>query len=91
LGQGSAVPVGHPRAAVLKGLFRALDAMATQRGISREQLALAWLLKHPAGIIPIVGSTQPQRIRQAADAAQVELSREDWYTLLNAARGERLP
>ncbi len=91
LGQGSAVPAGHPRAAALAGLLRALDGMAARRGISREQLALAWLFKHPAGIIPIVGSTQPQRIRQAAAAAQVELSREDWYTLLNAARGERLP
>jgi predicted oxidoreductase len=48
-------------------------------------------MRHPSGIIPIVGSTQPKRIRQAAAASQVELSREDWYALLNAARGERLP
>jgi len=91
LGQGSAAPAGHPRAAALAALFAVMDGMAAKKGILREQLALAWLLKHPSGIIPIVGSTKPERIRQAAQAAQVELSREDWYVLLNAARGERLP
>ena len=87
LGQGSQ-PQGAP---ALAGLLKALDAMAARRGALREQLALAWLLKHPSGIIPIVGSTQPERIRQAAAAAELELSREEWYALLNAARGERLP
>ncbi len=56
-----------------------------------EAVALAWLLKHPARIQPIVGTVQPDRIRQAAAADQLELSREDWYRLLLAARGEPLP
>jgi predicted oxidoreductase len=68
-----------------------LDQYATQYGASRSAVALAWLLKHPAGIIPIVGSTDPERIRGAAKAAAINLSREDWYQLLGAARGERLP
>ena len=54
-------------------------------------VALAWLLKHPAGIVPIVGSTNPARIREAMQALEVELAREDWYRLLVAGRGEPLP
>jgi predicted oxidoreductase len=70
---------------------RELDVLAKTYGASRTVIALAWLLGHPSGIVPIVGSTNPARIREAAQAAEVELSREDWYRLLEVARGERLP
>jgi len=69
----------------------ALDVVAAARGASRVAVALAWLLKHPSGILPIVGSTQPERIRDAAKAADLDLTRDEWYTLLIAARGEALP
>jgi predicted oxidoreductase len=68
-----------------------LDAIAKARGTSRIVIALAWLLKHPAGIQPIVGTTNPDRIREAAKAADLELTREEWYRLLIAARGEPVP
>ncbi len=68
-----------------------LDAQAGALGTTRGNVALAWLLKHPAGIVPIVGSTRPEKIREAADADAIELTRESWYRLLEAARGERLP
>jgi predicted oxidoreductase len=54
-------------------------------------VALGWLLKHPAKILPVVGSTNPQRIREAVRATDLELTREEWYRLLIAARGEPLP
>jgi len=91
LGDGGGVPDGHPRAATLRGLLGTLDAVARRLGVSRTVLALAWLLRHPAGIVPIVGSANPERIRDAAKADGVELSREDWYTILTAARGAGLP
>jgi predicted oxidoreductase len=69
----------------------ALDSLAKARGLSRTVVALAWLLKHPAKIQPIVGSTNPDRIRGAAKADELELTREEWYRLLLAARGEPLP
>ena len=69
----------------------ALDALAKVRGTIRTVVALAWLLRHPSGIIPIVGSTDPERIRKAAAADDFELSREEWYRLLGAARGQKLP
>jgi predicted oxidoreductase len=69
----------------------AVDALAGARGVSRTVVALAWLLKHPAGILPIIGTTNPDRIREATKAADLELTREEWYRLLIAARGEPLP
>lgn len=68
-----------------------LDRLAETSGATRTQLALAWLLKHPAKIQPIIGSQQPADIQALARAPQVELSREDWYRLLVAARGTPLP
>lgn len=55
------------------------------------QLATAWLLAHPAKIIPLVGSNNPEHIREAAGAADIKLSRQDWYKLWVAARGTRVP
>jgi len=69
----------------------AVDAMASKYGVSRTVISLAWLLKHPSKIVPIVGSAKPENIRDAAKADDVNLTREDWYTLLLAARGEGLP
>jgi len=75
----------------IKPLVAALDLMAKSHGLSRTAIALAWLLKHPSGMVPIVGSTNPTSIRAASKAADLELSREDWYRLLEVARGEQLP
>jgi predicted oxidoreductase len=69
----------------------ALDAVATMHGVSRTAAAYSWLMAHPAGIIPIVGSQQPARITEAADAYKVRWSRTDWYKVLTAARQEPLP
>lgn len=72
-------------------LLGALDEVAARYETTRTILSLAWLLKHPSGIVPIVGTTNPSRIQQSMDAAKLMLSREDWYRLLVAARGEGLP
>jgi len=68
-----------------------LEAIAKARGVSRTVVAFSWLMRHPSKIIPIVGSINPERIREAATATELELTREEWYRLLNAARGEPLP
>jgi predicted oxidoreductase len=69
----------------------ALDKMTLPRATTRAAIALAWLLHHPAGIIPIVGSTEPSRIRTAALATEISLERSEWYELLHVARTEPLP
>lgn len=71
--------------------LKLLDTLAADRGTTRAVLALAWLLKHPAHIVPVVGSTNPAAILAAAHAEEVELSHEDWYRLLIATRAAPLP
>lgn len=71
-------------------LLKRLDGLAKDYGTSRSNIALAWLLKHPAKIMPVIGSTNPDRIRAAAKASEVHLTREEWYQLLVAARAEGL-
>lgn len=69
----------------------ALDAVAEAQGVSRSVAAYSWLMAHPAGIIPIIGSQQAERIAEGAAALKVRWSRQDWYAVLVAARGEPLP
>jgi predicted oxidoreductase len=92
LGEGtSSFPGAAKTSPAGQRINAALDAIAQERGSSRVNVALAWLLKHPARIIPIVGSTDPARIREATRATEVVLTREEWYRMLIAARGEPLP
>ncbi len=65
--------------------------IASDHGVEPEAISIAWLLRHPARLRPIVGSTRPARIRAALKAAEVQLSREEWYRLFNAARSGDLP
>lgn len=68
-----------------------LDELAKLYGTTRVAIALAFVMRHPAGAIPIVGTQNPARIAAANDALRVSLSRADWYALVVAARGEPLP
>ena len=68
-----------------------LDRVASAQGVSRTVAAYSWLMAHPAGIIPIIGSQKAERIAEAAQALRVRWNRTDWYAVLVAARGERLP
>ncbi len=69
----------------------ALDELAEAQGVSRSVAAYSWLMAHPAGIVPIVGSQNAERIAEAAQALTVRWTRQDWYAVLVAGRGERLP
>jgi predicted oxidoreductase len=86
------VPADHPRREAIERIFEKMDEMReTYGGATNTQLSLAWLLAHPAQIIPLVGSNQPAHIREGAEAASLQMSRHDWYQLWVAARGERVP
>jgi predicted oxidoreductase len=75
----------------VKAVAAALDEIAGRQGVSRASVAYAWIMAHPSGAIPIVGSQQPERIAQSVEALKVTLSRAEWYAVLTASRGERLP
>ena len=89
-------PLGGGRLAAPAGeravqVAAALDAVAEDAGVSRSVAAYSWLMAHPAGIVPIIGSQNAERIAEGAAALTVRWTREDWYAVLVAARGERLP
>jgi len=68
-----------------------LDRIAQRDHVPRTAVAYAWVMAHPARPIPIIGSQQPGRIREAAQAFDVKLTRDDWYAILTASRQEPLP
>ena len=67
--------------------------LAGQYDTTGEAVLLGWLMKHPAGIAPVIGTVNPARIAACADAARVAkaMTRADWYGLWIAARGSNLP
>lgn len=74
-----------------KAVAEALDHVAKAQGVSRTVATYGWLMAHPAGIVPIIGSQQIDRIQEGVRALSVEWTRESWYAVFVAARGERLP
>jgi predicted oxidoreductase len=77
----------HPKQA----LIEAVKSVADARGCSAQAIMLAWLLRHPAKVQPILGTLTPERLREAVKADALELSREEWYGLFSAALGEKVP
>lgn len=74
-----------------RAVAAALDRIAGDQGVSRSVAAYGWLMAHPAGIVPIIGSQNAERIAEGAQALTMRWTREDWYAVLVAARGEKLP
>lgn len=71
-------------------LLVALRAMAAAKGCDMAALAVAWLLAHPAGILPVMGTNTLSRIAALTDAFRVDLDREDWFVLYQAALGQEV-
>jgi predicted oxidoreductase len=81
-----------PESPAAQRLAAAAAGMAGRTGgASLEQLAYAWLLAHPSRPLPVIGSNKIERIRSAAQAESIELEREDWYALWEAAQGRKVP
>lgn len=71
-------------------LNRKIDEIAARKGVTNSAIAVAWILRHPAKIQPVVGTTNAARLADICKASDVELSREEWYEIYLAA-GNKLP
>lgn len=78
-------------AANVKATAAEVAAIAQAHNTTPEAIGVAWLLRHPAGIQPIIGTLNAERLAQTVPADDVELSRIEWYRLLAAARGAGVP
>lgn len=68
-----------------------LNELVQKYNVSEDQLLLAWILNHPAGIHPVIGTTNQDRISLAAQTPQIELSEVDWFRMLVASQGHKVP
>ena len=73
-----------------EGLNRKLEELGEAYGITATAMAIAWILRHSAKIQPVVGSVNLERMRDIARAANVTISRKEWYDLY-CATGKSLP
>ncbi len=95
----------HHRAAMawspLGGVFRekteqtnrikkVIQDLGEKYNADASQLLLAWIMKHPANVHPVVGTTNKERITSAIQASKIDLELQDWFTLLEASRGEEV-
>jgi len=82
LGGGSLFQDGEPRATVSK--------VALQNGVDEAAVAVAWILAHPVGILPVMGTNRIDRIQTFSDALKVKMDRETWFELYTAALGHEV-
>ena len=69
---------------------RELFSKASKYNASYSQLSLAWLLRHPSTIFPVIGTTKPDRITEAAKSMEIKLDRQDWFEMLQWATGSEV-
>ena len=89
LGQGRLMKNDDPAAARVQA--KAAELSAKYGDATLDQLAYAWLMAHPSCPLPIIGTNKLERIQSVAKAAAIQLDREDWYGLWEAAKGHGVP
>ncbi|MDD9739549.1 aldo/keto reductase [Marinovum sp. SP66] len=74
-----------------KTMRRLLERIAGEQGADVSAVAVAWLLAHPAGLLPVLGTNNLDRIRALSRATEIEIDRETWFEILTAAMGKEVP
>jgi predicted oxidoreductase len=90
LDEKAPLPEGEAEVAAVARLRPVLADVAQAYSTTPLAILLAWQMRHPSKIIPILGSTRPEVIREAAMADKINLDRDSWYRILRAARGKKL-
>jgi len=72
-------------------IHKQLGALMDKYNATEDQLLLAWILQHPSGIHPVVGTTNKDRLKNAVEASKIELELEDWFLILVASQGHKVP
>ena len=83
--------LGKPSDERTKKIAALLDTKAKETGVGRAAAAYSWIMAHPARPIPIVGTQDPARIAKISDAYKPQWTRQEWYGVLEASLGTKLP
>jgi predicted oxidoreductase len=72
-------------------ILKLLDTLESKYGVAGDIILLAWILKHPTGILPVCGTASPDRIKELTKATAFELDLEDWFSLWVESAGAKVP
>ena len=81
----------HKAKHLIKKSIYAISEFSKKHEVPSEAIVVAWILHHPARILPVLGSKNPERIKNCAKSMEVNLKREEWYELYCLGRGANLP
>jgi predicted oxidoreductase len=70
---------------------KVLKTLSEKYSVSEDVLLLSWILKHPANVSPVIGTTNKERIKNANKALDIKLELEDWFMLLTESQGHKVP
>jgi len=90
LDENAPLPQSESEVATVARLRPVLAQVAKEYGVTPLAVLVAWQMRHPSKIIPIIGSTRAEILREAALADTITLDRDNWYRILRAARGKKL-
>ena len=76
---------------VNKRIKKVLEALTKKHDATEDQLLLAWILQHPSGVLPVVGTTSKARLENASRTLSIPLDLEDWFTLFVECQGYKVP
>jgi predicted oxidoreductase len=74
-----------------KRIEKKIDKFSRKYNCSQSQILLSWLIKHPSNIIPVVGTTKIDRLKESIDSSSINLELIDWFEILEASVGKRAP
>ncbi|WP_188404936.1 aldo/keto reductase [Psychroflexus salis] len=83
-------PLGSYFKSITPKLQKSVQKMATKYKATEDQILLAWLHKHPSQIIPVMGTTNSNRVQSAKESTKIQLELQDWFVLWEAARGKQV-
>jgi predicted oxidoreductase len=72
-------------------IVSAAAILAEKHAVGPDQILLSWLLMHPSGIIPVLGTSKIERVQKALEATQIKMTREEWFMLWRASTGHEVP
>jgi predicted oxidoreductase len=75
----------------MKRIFSVADFLSEKYHLASDQILLNWLLVHPSGIIPVLGTSKIERIKKGLEATKIKITREEWFMLWRAVTGHEVP
>ncbi|MGE5107545.1 MAG: aldo/keto reductase [Sphingobacteriales bacterium] len=73
-----------------KRIIAVADILAEKYSVAPDQVLLSWLLQHPSGIIPVLGTSKAERIKKALEASKIKMERQEWFMLWRASTGHEV-